>query len=334
MANNQITPTKNLSQRATFNSFNDDWNVPNDYFLYGTDYNGHASTHGVKAMITGTGFMRATSEPASFHEAQLHPLKHNVEAQHKMDAPRSQPFVYAGNPLPLSGMPLVGSTVASPVYEPSLSVSPQDVFPNASLHITYTSSPALSAQDGGYLSADESNSSHYGGDSPLNQAHSDCELDDLHLPVGLLMGYPTALQDQHLGLKTQTQVEKGSPFADDRGFDTDLLFTRSQPCSDPSYADSAYAATDSGDEGVDTTLACRERREAQNRFLVTARRAGKPYKEIRALGNFREAESTLRGRFRDLTKRKNERVRKPVWTRRDVSRLSSSQPCCTKDRVS
>jgi hypothetical protein len=53
-------------------------------------------------------------------------------------------------------------------------------------------------------------------------------------------------------------------------------------------------------------------------FLVRQKKAGLTYKEIKAQGGFSEAESTLRGRYRNLTKRKEERVRKPEWQDRDV----------------
>jgi hypothetical protein len=42
------------------------------------------------------------------------------------------------------------------------------------------------------------------------------------------------------------------------------------------------------------------------------------YKEIKAKGNFKEAVSTLRGRFRTLTKEPEQRVRRPQWSERDV----------------
>jgi hypothetical protein len=61
-------------------------------------------------------------------------------------------------------------------------------------------------------------------------------------------------------------------------------------------------------------------REARNEFLIGSRLMGMPYREIRRQGGFTEAESTLRGRFRTLTKEKRERVRKPEWGERDVSR--------------
>ncbi|KAL1861582.1 hypothetical protein VTK73DRAFT_7042 [Phialemonium thermophilum] len=59
-------------------------------------------------------------------------------------------------------------------------------------------------------------------------------------------------------------------------------------------------------------------RAVKDDFLVKCKLAGMPYKEIRRKGGFTEAESTLRGRFRTLTKHKQARVRKPEWSERDV----------------
>ncbi len=60
-------------------------------------------------------------------------------------------------------------------------------------------------------------------------------------------------------------------------------------------------------------------RDSNDDFLVKCRLAGMTYKEIRKQGKFTEAESTLRGRFRVLTKHKSARVRKPEWQENDVS---------------
>jgi hypothetical protein len=67
-----------------------------------------------------------------------------------------------------------------------------------------------------------------------------------------------------------------------------------------------------------------QRMNAKDLFLVQSKRAGMSYKEIKSRGNFSEAESTLRGRFRTLTKDKGSRVRKPEWEERDVSRENAS----------
>lgn len=61
--------------------------------------------------------------------------------------------------------------------------------------------------------------------------------------------------------------------------------------------------------------------DARNALLIEWKRAGLSYKDIKRIGGFKEAESTLRGRFRTLTKAKEQRVRKPKWLKRDVSKL-------------
>lgn len=65
-------------------------------------------------------------------------------------------------------------------------------------------------------------------------------------------------------------------------------------------------------------------RSERDEYLVQSKLAGMTYKEIRKQGGFTEAESTLRGRFRTLTKPKEARVRKPEFQEIDVSILYSS----------
>ncbi|KAF7949193.1 hypothetical protein EAE96_008361 [Botrytis aclada] len=62
----------------------------------------------------------------------------------------------------------------------------------------------------------------------------------------------------------------------------------------------------------------------QNNFLIRSRQEGMSYKAIRSNGNFTAAESTLRGRFRTLTKDKKDRVRQPKWTENDIQLLSKA----------
>ncbi|KAK0630936.1 hypothetical protein B0T17DRAFT_654263 [Bombardia bombarda] len=64
-----------------------------------------------------------------------------------------------------------------------------------------------------------------------------------------------------------------------------------------------------------------ERWKRKAKFLVECRRKGMTYREIRQKGHFTEAESTLRGRYRALTKSKEERVRTPHWTKKDLHLL-------------
>lgn len=53
--------------------------------------------------------------------------------------------------------------------------------------------------------------------------------------------------------------------------------------------------------------------------LLRWKKEGLSYKEIKIRGNYMEAESTLRGRYRNLIKAKDKRVRKPTWRAKDVS---------------
>jgi hypothetical protein len=73
-----------------------------------------------------------------------------------------------------------------------------------------------------------------------------------------------------------------------------------------------------------TTAQAMHHRDAKDDFLIRSKLAGMSYKEIRREGKFSEAESTLRGRFRTLTKHKAARVRKPEWDDNDVSQVCST----------
>ena len=71
------------------------------------------------------------------------------------------------------------------------------------------------------------------------------------------------------------------------------------------------------DQGASKQIACHS--DGRDAFLVNGKRRGLSYKDIKRIGGFKEAESTLRGRFRTLTKSKEQRVRKPQWQEKDVS---------------
>ena len=60
-------------------------------------------------------------------------------------------------------------------------------------------------------------------------------------------------------------------------------------------------------------------RNHRDQYLLDMRAQKMSYKEIKRRGHFKEAESTLRGRVRVLTKDKEDRVRRPEWTAADVS---------------
>ncbi|KAI5837641.1 hypothetical protein DFP73DRAFT_600929 [Morchella snyderi] len=59
----------------------------------------------------------------------------------------------------------------------------------------------------------------------------------------------------------------------------------------------------------------------QNRLLLRWRSEGISYRTIKKKLGINEAESTLRGRLRTLTKPKSERLRKPQWTEEDIELL-------------
>ncbi|KAJ5124835.1 uncharacterized protein N7515_008660 [Penicillium bovifimosum] len=61
--------------------------------------------------------------------------------------------------------------------------------------------------------------------------------------------------------------------------------------------------------------------DERNAFLIDCKRRGLSYKDIKRVGGFKEAESTLRGRYRTLTKSKDQRVRKPKWQEKDIRLL-------------
>jgi hypothetical protein len=58
---------------------------------------------------------------------------------------------------------------------------------------------------------------------------------------------------------------------------------------------------------------------AKDRYIVKGKQLKLSYGQIKAIADWPDAESTLRGRFRNFTKAKHERVRKPVWHEEDVS---------------
>lgn len=58
---------------------------------------------------------------------------------------------------------------------------------------------------------------------------------------------------------------------------------------------------------------------AKDRYIVKGKQLKLSYGQIKAIANWPDAESTLRGRFRNFTKAKHERVRKPIWHEIDVS---------------
>ncbi|KAH7078382.1 hypothetical protein FB567DRAFT_631722 [Paraphoma chrysanthemicola] len=73
-------------------------------------------------------------------------------------------------------------------------------------------------------------------------------------------------------------------------------------------------------------------RKADDEILLEGKRNGLTYKEIRKKMAVKCAESTLRGRYRSLTKARKDRVRKPTWTANDI-RLMNQYVQAELDRI-
>ena len=119
-------------------------------------------------------------------------------------------------------------------------------------------------------------------------------------------------QPQGLGIDHET-AHVGSH----AGGYSDPIF-EAQAAGEANFSESEAEEEDVGSEGSATSPSRSER----DQLLLDLRSQGYSYKEIKRMGTFTEAESTLRGRVRVLTKPKGERVRSPVWHPKDVSKIS------------
>ncbi|WAO89109.1 Hypothetical protein NCS54_00648700 [Fusarium falciforme] len=67
-------------------------------------------------------------------------------------------------------------------------------------------------------------------------------------------------------------------------------------------------------------------RASRDQYLIDRRADGYTYREIKEAGGYAEAEPTLRGRWRTLTKKPEQRLRKPKWEQHDVSHVHLELP--------
>jgi hypothetical protein len=88
-----------------------------------------------------------------------------------------------------------------------------------------------------------------------------------------------------------------------------------RPCPTNSLPSTSNAALQGQSQPPATVPVARKREDV---ILLEGKRHGLTYKEIRKKIGTDVAESTLRGRYRSLTKARKDRVRKPVWTEKDV----------------
>ncbi|CAK7265986.1 hypothetical protein SEPCBS57363_001867 [Sporothrix epigloea] len=89
------------------------------------------------------------------------------------------------------------------------------------------------------------------------------------------------------------------------------------------YGDHGDGETDARSP-VSPLMTSDSERARKDALLLQLRGEGYTYQEIRRRCHFTEAESTMRGRYRVLTKPKEERVRKPQWTAHDDQLLLSA----------
>lgn len=61
-----------------------------------------------------------------------------------------------------------------------------------------------------------------------------------------------------------------------------------------------------------------DEQRTRDEFLIRCRQNNVSYKDIKEQGGFEQSIPTLRGRYRNLTKDKRDRLRKPKWTQKDV----------------
>lgn len=92
------------------------------------------------------------------------------------------------------------------------------------------------------------------------------------------------------------------------------------PSSEGSCSDLHVQVNEQACFKTSQTLDTEAQRQRNDDLLLQGKRDGLTYREIRnkMLGE-KPAESTLRGRYRSLTKARKDRVRKPVWHKRDVN---------------
>jgi hypothetical protein len=118
---------------------------------------------------------------------------------------------------------------------------------------------------------------------------------------------PVQLQFQSIPSKTRSR-QVSSAY-------TCLDLTRTARSSSPTPT----AQNSSGEPTFHRTATGRTPQDVEkDKFLISSRQDGLSYKEIKRRGGFKEAESTLRGRYRTLTKAPEQRRRKPTWSDGDA----------------
>ncbi|KAI7286878.1 hypothetical protein KC345_g942 [Hortaea werneckii] len=107
----------------------------------------------------------------------------------------------------------------------------------------------------------------------------------------------------------------------DSGFSTRNALVEELPDAPAPEDENSSDTEDTSSSRSNASMGAAARHKWEDDLLLREWRKGTPYRRIKAIGNFKVAESTLRGRIRTLTKDKSERVRRPEWTTEDEALL-------------
>ncbi|GAB1735015.1 hypothetical protein NU219Hw_g86t1 [Hortaea werneckii] len=107
----------------------------------------------------------------------------------------------------------------------------------------------------------------------------------------------------------------------DSGESTRNALVEELPDAPASEDDNLSDMADTSSSRSNSSMDSAARHKWEDELLYREWKKGTPYRRIKAMGKFKVAESTLRGRIRTMTKDKSERVRRPEWTAEDESLL-------------
>lgn len=128
---------------------------------------------------------------------------------------------------------------------------------------------------------------------------------------------PSSTMPSALPYPVQTQEQHGNslPYGTNNAFVT--YPTPPHRLDEQVYSTSTIGITP--DAQIPLIVGAEAQRAEEDKILLEGKQNGLTYKEIRKKMRTRVAESTLRGRYRSLTKERKDRVRRPIWTAKDVS---------------
>ncbi|RMZ12566.1 hypothetical protein D0862_02610 [Hortaea werneckii] len=107
----------------------------------------------------------------------------------------------------------------------------------------------------------------------------------------------------------------------DSGESTRNALVEELPDAPASEDDNLSDMADTSSSRSNSSMDSAARHKWEDELLYREWKKGTPYRRIKAMGKFKVAESTLRGRIRTMTKDKSERVRRPEWTAEDEDLL-------------